>query len=295
MSLVPVIKIGGVEYNLLLRRSSREKDVSSEAEYEIMALTETQPVNNDDGKNRNDWLRTAYAEAWKQYSHEDTLSMQRNNLFIIIQTALLATLASLITALLRIENIGVGSHSVYVSYISIGALLVIFSVFSLALLNNWKRVTESARAYVNLRWSTCRRIEAEVNLESEGLSLAAKEKDLQDAIGRRAVSYSPYANSGGLEDFAITNLGALGWDSTKSLINLLTALWSGLLLGGVVAIAIATILTMKSTPPAATQTIQINGPATIKVPAATVVTNSNSSPRLESSPAPSNANNSRQQ
>ncbi|HYP19715.1 MAG TPA: hypothetical protein VEY08_06535, partial [Chloroflexia bacterium] len=99
----------------------------------------SEPSESDlaEKKNTQDWLRAAYAEAWKQVTHEDTLSMQRNGIFIVIQTALLATLASLSVALVRAEAVTVNMYSVPVAYFAMGSIFLLFSYFAVKLLNAW--------------------------------------------------------------------------------------------------------------------------------------------------------------
>jgi hypothetical protein len=197
-------------------------------------------------KNTNDWLRTAYAEAWKQYSHEDTLSLQRNNLFIIIQTALLAVLGTTTAGLLRVEPYDLLGYKVQLACLAMGALTTTFAAFAFVLLRNWANVTESAQAYVALRSSTCLRLEEVVGLQALGVSLADTEAELKSATRAKKGEYRPYPQRTSPKYESITSLGTIGWDSTRELIASLKALWIGLLTLGIGLIIIGTALTYAS-------------------------------------------------
>jgi hypothetical protein len=188
-------------------------------------------------KNKQDWCRAVYGEAWKQYSHEDTLAVQRNNLFIIIQTALLAAIATTGSALLKWDVVRVGNKAFLLNYIVIGALMIVFSAFALQLLRNWKSVTLSGEAYVNLRWATCRRIE-EASGVSE-VSLASAEHELKKAIAEGRDSYQPYPEVRSLTTYTLESLGTIGWDSVHQLIRSLRLMWLAIGTVGVVVILLA--------------------------------------------------------
>lgn len=70
------------------------------------------------------WLRTLYAEAWKQYSHEDNLSQSRNNLFLGVQAAMIAILAGISGSLIGMEPIEIGSHQLWVGFGVLGIFTV---------------------------------------------------------------------------------------------------------------------------------------------------------------------------
>ena len=220
-------------------------------------------------KNRNDWLRAAYTEAWKQYVHEDTLTLQRNNIFVIIQTALLALFGSLTSALIKSDTLVIGAYTAYTGYFFIGIIACVFSVFAFLLLRNWEGVTDSAQAYVDLRWSTCRRIEEAVGLEDEGVNLAVKEGELKLAIGNAAApTYSPYGRHSvcaELQNFSIVTKGTIGWGSIKKLIRHLRVFWGAIFSLGLAFMFVACWLTFKSPGKPSSQQVTITGPATIHV------------------------------
>jgi hypothetical protein len=75
-------------------------------EGKILMAEETSPskssplvaIKDNDGA----WLKILYVEAWKQYVHEDALAQARSNVFLVVQSVLLAFLASISTSVGKI-------------------------------------------------------------------------------------------------------------------------------------------------------------------------------------------------
>ncbi len=227
------------------------------------------PDSGDNTENiRQEWLQTAYTEAWKQYSHEDTLALQRNNFFITIQTALLAVLASVTTALFSLEPLTLGSYSFYMNYVLIGIFMFTFAAFAQRLLDNWAKATQSGQAFVALRWSTCRNIEEEVDLES--VSIARVEEGLRAAIEAKDPDFCPYPSTPCMEDYKIKDLGIISEDAIFKLIDGLKRMWDYLrLLGIAVILAAIAFPFINPDQKAASQPVTITGPVTIIAPNAT--------------------------
>ncbi|KOF07232.1 hypothetical protein AC739_19545, partial [Planococcus glaciei] len=94
------------------------------------------------GKNdiNNEWLRTLYSEAWKQYSHEDNISQKRNNLFLAVQAALIATLTGASGILLKLKALKVGSYELWIGHLALGFILIVFWYFANRLTSFWESV-----------------------------------------------------------------------------------------------------------------------------------------------------------
>jgi len=189
-----------------------------------------------------EWLRTLYAEAWKQYSHEDNLSQSRNNLFLGVQAAMIAILAGISGSLIGMEPIGIGSHQLWVGFGVLGIFTVTFAVFAGRLAAYWEGVTKSGQAYLNLRWIAIRAIEERVGLHS--INLAGMEHDWREfSKSNPGKEYCPFADSESLRQHTVLPLGKVsGWSSIQKVIRIVEMLWCSLFLMGITLIAVTVIL-----------------------------------------------------
>ena len=187
-----------------------------------------------------DWLRTLYVEAWKQYSHEDNLSQSRNNLFLGVQAAMIAILTGISGLLIRMEPIEIGSHRLWVGFGALGIITVTFAVFASRLAAYWKGVTKSGRAYMNLRWIAIRAIEERVGLHS--INLAGMEHNWRDfSKSNPGKEYRPFTDSESLKQYAVPPLEKVrAWSSILAVIKIVEVLWYFLLGIGVILI-VATV------------------------------------------------------
>ena len=189
-----------------------------------------------------DWLRTLYAEAWKQYSQEDNLSQSRNNLFLGVQAAMIAILSGISGLLIRIEPIRIGSHQLWVGFGVLGIITVTFAVFAGRLAAYWKGVTKSGQAYMNLRWIAIRAIEERVGLHS--INLAGMEHNWREfSKSNPGKEYFPFADSKSLRQHAVPPLEKVrAWSSILAVIKIVEALWYFLLSMGIVLIVVVVIM-----------------------------------------------------
>jgi hypothetical protein len=102
-------------------------------ELQLQAVGEKKTKSIRDISVPDDWLRLMYTEAWKQYSHEDTLGQSRMNIFLAVHAALIAILAAILKPLLDMPPRQIGSHQIYIGLGILGLFAVIIGVFSLLL------------------------------------------------------------------------------------------------------------------------------------------------------------------
>jgi quercetin dioxygenase-like cupin family protein len=190
----------------------------------------------------DDWLPTLYVEAWKQYTYEDNVSHSRNNLFLGVQTALIAILTGVSGLLVGIEPVEVGLHQFRVGLIVLGILAVTFAVFASRLAVYWKEVTKSGQAYLNLRWITIRAIEEQVGLHP--INLAGIEYNWREfSKSNPGKQYYPFADWESLKQHAIPPLGKVGnWTSILGVIKVIEVLWYFVLSIGALLILATVIL-----------------------------------------------------
>lgn len=188
-----------------------------------------------------DWLRTLYVEAWKQYSQEDNLSQSRNNLFLGVQAAMIAILTGISGLLIRMEPIEICSHRLWVGLGALGVITVTFAVFASCLAAYWKGVTKSGRAYMHLRWIAIRAIEDRVGLHS--INLAGMEHNWREfSKSNPGKEYHPFADSESLKQHAVPPLEKVrAWSSILAVIKIVEVLWYFLLGIGVILI-VATVV-----------------------------------------------------
>lgn len=208
------------------------------------------PLSPDEIKNRNDWLRIAYVETWKQYVHEDTSTTQRSSIFLIVQTALLATLASLSAVLIKLDPEIIGWALIPVGYGSIGLISIVFGYFALRVLAAWKGVFMAGVAYVAVRRSTALRIEREVNLD--GVSLAEVEVALRLAAVQKHKDFRPYTGTSAthmpsLMEDGLLGIGVISEFAIDHLIKTLQTLWK-LIIGVGCLLVLVAILSTRPAP-----------------------------------------------
>jgi len=152
------------------------------------------------------------------------LGQQRNSFFVVIETALLASLGAVAAAALKGDQPGP-------SLLVMGLVAVVFSIFARQLLSNWREVNVAGRAYRTLRLATARMVEKRIRLSA--LSLAKVELDLSMRMvaGRAEANkktqmppFRPYPHT--VPELSINPLPAIGgWASTEGLIRTLEVLW----------------------------------------------------------------------
>jgi len=133
-----------------------------------------------------DWLKLLYTEAWKQYSHEDTLSQHRNTLFYGIQGGLI----TLFAVLLKFQDN-------YQHDVITGLLLSGISVVGVIISIYWQSVTQAGKAYCNLRWASIRKIEKAANLP---LNITGIEHDWKTFSETSFDDFIPFANDAELNN-----------------------------------------------------------------------------------------------
>lgn len=168
-----------------------------------------------DARDQTEWLRLQYATAWELYRHEDQLAGSRNQVFVTIQAAVVATIAAL-----------AGPTTTAGGPYLLALLLVIASLFGLATSANWRRVTEAGRAYLWLRLMDCLAIEQWK--EFAGEPLATNELRLRKAIRDGNYSYVPAERL--QVDPIVLQRARGGWASTSELALGFMILWTGTLI-----------------------------------------------------------------
>ncbi len=189
-----------------------------------------------------DWLRTLYVEAWKQYSQEDNLSQSRNNLYLGVQAAMITTLAGISGWLIGMQPIEIGSHRLWVGFGILGIIAVTFAVFASRLAAYWKGVTKSGRAYMNLRWIAIRAIEERVGLHS--INLAGMEHNWREfSKSNPGKKYHPFADSESLKQHAVPPIEKFrAWSSILAVIKIVEVIWYFFLGIGVILIVATVVL-----------------------------------------------------
>ncbi len=123
-----------------------------------------EPVNNQES------LHAFYAEAWRQYSHEDNIYQSRNTLYLGVQAALLAIITGVTPALIGLEPLTFGSYKVAIGIMLFGITAIAFSILGISLTYNWEGLTHASRAFLSLRFSTAKIIENQLGMENIGLA-----------------------------------------------------------------------------------------------------------------------------
>jgi hypothetical protein len=187
-----------------------------------------------------------YAEAWKQYSHEDTLGQSRMNMFLAVHAALIAILAAISKPLLDMPPKQIGSHEVYIGLGILGIFAVIIGSFSLLLGARYKSVTEAGRLYINLRWITIAAIERIARLND--VNLAGLEHEWRKSSTEKpGTVYRPYENIEGLAEFSLDPLPRIrGWSSISWTISAIQVLFALITVGGFILLGIALYLWLSS-------------------------------------------------
>src|SRR5437867_3655820 len=85
--------------------TAQPQEASAQKPSPSQLSTPSKDVNVND-----EWLRLIYSEAWKQYSHEDTLGQTRMSIFVGVHSALIGILAIITKPLLDIPAISIGAH-----------------------------------------------------------------------------------------------------------------------------------------------------------------------------------------
>lgn len=168
----------------------------------------------------DDWLKVLYEEAWRQYVHEDNLSLRRNTLFLSIQTAFFAITAA--AAGWAVEKSGSG-HSDHLLLL-LGVVLLMFAVLGLVANLAWRRATERGRAYTWFRHICAHRLEWEAGVGEFGLAhlehLWRREKR------HETEEYQPFPDHEVLRRRKVPKIGKMGhWDSTFCINKMLMILW----------------------------------------------------------------------
>lgn len=170
----------------------------------------------------DDWLKLLYSEAWKQYSHEDTLCQHRNTLFYGIQGGLMTLFAIISTKNTQLNLVSL-------------LLLAIISLVAVFISDYWKSVTQAGKAYCSLRWASIRKIEKEANLSS---SIAGIEQDWKVFSENSLDYFVPFPSEPELNKIKIMSNKKImgGWSSTLKVITILEYFWIGLLIIGLLSL-----------------------------------------------------------
>lgn len=170
----------------------------------------------------DEWQKILYAEAWKQYCHEDTLCQHRNTLYFGIQGALI----TLFSVLLK-------TNTDFGYYFIIGILLCVISFLGIRISYFWEYVTRAGKAYCNLRWAAIRKIEKEAALSS--FNIASLEGDWKDFSEQSYDDFIPFPEDTELNKIRILSYKRVlgGWSSTSSLIMIFKLLWAVFLVIGI--------------------------------------------------------------
>ena len=168
-------------------------------------MTELKDLNVP--KEDKEWLKVIYTEAWNQYAHEDNLGQSRFNFFLGIQTAFVALLAALFTALLGFE-----SMDLKIAFISLAGIAALFGIFSCLFGAYWKEVTKAGQQYLNLRWIPIAVIEKLAQIEQIGI--AGVEAEWRTFSKQNpGVDYYPFKDYKELENIYLSSRQKVGgWD-----------------------------------------------------------------------------------
>lgn len=111
-------------------------------------------------RNKEDaWLKILYAEVWKQYVHEDSLTQARTNIFQVIPVVLLAFLGAASNALPKVGCATVLGTQFQLGMSLIGAVFILVAILMFLLAADFSKVTDAGRLHVNLRHMNARAIE----------------------------------------------------------------------------------------------------------------------------------------
>jgi len=191
-------------------------------------------------KDKNEWLRTIYIEAWKQYSHEDNISQSRNNLFLAVQAALIAILTGISSVLIDLKAFKTEPDNFWKGIAILGLVSLIFGIFARLLTLVWKKVTEAGRAFLNLRWVTARAIEEKADIN--GLAVTEDKWYRYSKNNPDAEYYHPFLDSETLKDYKIpTKKRVGGWGSILRVINIVNGLWYFIIAVGALLILISLV------------------------------------------------------
>lgn len=177
---------------------------------------------------KNDWLRTLYIEAWKQYSHEDNISQSRNNLFLAVQAALIAILTGISGVLIRMEPINISSYKINLGIGILGFIIVFFAFFVHRILLHWRSVTKAGQAFLNLRWVTARAIEQEADID--GLATIEEGWYKYSKSNPDSEYHTPFPEYESLRKIQIPTKKKIGgWLSILKVIKVVEQIWFFLL------------------------------------------------------------------
>lgn len=140
---------------------------------------------------RDRWLQTAYAETWKQLSHQDQLAASRSSVFLAVQAALLAALAALSLGVAKIGCATLFTKQVHFGMLLAGVLWIIVPVILSILSRQFVRVTKSAQNYIALRKLQLRAIELMVLPQ---IGPAMVEKMWRDHSDKSTDVFKPFAH-----------------------------------------------------------------------------------------------------
>jgi hypothetical protein len=166
------------------------------------------------------WQRELYTQAWRQYEHENTLSLSRNTSFLTLHTAMLG----IPTAVLALA----GKEANDDKLLLFSLTLTVFGLMAIPLCRYWRRVTDGGQGYLKVRWAVIRALEEKVQLGRFGLATLEEEWR-----GKRR-------GEGCCEDYValfpeIPSLSKLqiryheecdGWETTRRLIAAISILWT---------------------------------------------------------------------
>ncbi len=179
----------------------------------------------------DEWLRTIYAQAWSQYTHEDDLSQRRNNLYITIQAALMALLTGMSRSLLALAPADIGSYSFRLGWVILGSMFLTFSVFAILLGNYWRAVTKAGRGYLTVRWMIAHAVERTASVDGRGI--AHLEDEWKRHSREKGTPFTPFEQEGDLRRYEIEPAQQIrGWDSLLRVITVVQILWCLLFLAG---------------------------------------------------------------
>jgi hypothetical protein len=187
----------------------------------------------------DEWLQEMYSLAWAQYTHEDDMGQKRDTVFVTINAALIAALAAVSPWLWRAGPVHIFHREVHLGLTVLGLLTTFFGVLAIQIDSHWRSVTKAGNAYLNLRWSIARAIEAYLNLRPIGLADAenrwqAYSKSNESADG----SFNPYPDLFGLEGLSLAPRPRVsGWSSVLHIAKVLIIMWWIILASGVAVIA----------------------------------------------------------
>ncbi len=105
------------------------------------------------------WLKILYAEVWKQYVHEDSLTQARTNIFQVIPVVLLAFLGAASTGLAKVGCANFSGRQIFLGITLIGVVLFLVAVLMFMLARAFEKVTDAGRLHVNLRHMNARALE----------------------------------------------------------------------------------------------------------------------------------------